>query len=161
MKKKGITKKLNQSISISRRADQSRRKLNSAPKRNNNNKTSDNFNVSVVAEEDEQIEEIADPKPKEIPYCDWLLVEKEMADCHRMRLDQRIADSQQMELELELELEAEMAYRHCMFEDQSPWKDEEFNDWEPNCLGLIAYVHLPGDPVFVLRKISSVAKAAA
>ncbi|KAK1557233.1 hypothetical protein Q3G72_020853 [Acer saccharum] len=38
-------------------------------------------------------EAIADPEPEEMPYCDWLLEEKEMADCHRMRLDQRIADS--------------------------------------------------------------------
>ncbi|KAK1578981.1 hypothetical protein Q3G72_034689 [Acer saccharum] len=71
-------------------------------------------------------------EPEEMPYCDWLLEEKEMADRHWMRLDQRIADSRQMELELELELEpepeAEMAHRHRLFEDQSPLKDEEINE---------------------------------
>ncbi|KAK1557570.1 hypothetical protein Q3G72_027233 [Acer saccharum] len=71
-------------------------------------------------------EAIADPEPEEMPYCDWLLEEKEMADRHQMSLDQRIAGSEMADL-----------------------------------LGLIAYVHLPGDPVFVLMKISSVAEAAA
>ncbi|KAK3189105.1 hypothetical protein Dsin_028666 [Dipteronia sinensis] len=55
------------------------------------------------------------------------------ADRHRMRLYQRIADCQRMEMEMDLKLEAQMAHRHRLFEDQSPLKDEEFNDWEPNC----------------------------
>ncbi|KAK1557348.1 hypothetical protein Q3G72_022905 [Acer saccharum] len=100
--------------------------------------------MSVVAEEDEQIdffnwppsssnvepEEIADPEPKEMPYCDWFLEEKD----HRMRLD----NSERMVMELTLEMEAEMADRRRMkleaeiadLEDQPPWKDEEPN-WSP------------------------------
>ncbi|KAI9198766.1 hypothetical protein LWI28_021811 [Acer negundo] len=62
-------------------------------------------------------EEIADPEPEKMPYCDWLLEEKEMADRHRMRLDQRTADSRRMELEPKLEPEAEIAHRHRLFED--------------------------------------------
>ncbi|KAK4857724.1 hypothetical protein QYF36_005164 [Acer negundo] len=62
-------------------------------------------------------EAIADPEPEKMPYCDWLLEEKEMADRHRMRLDQRTADSRRMELEPKLEPEAEIAHRHRLFED--------------------------------------------
>ncbi|TXG48377.1 hypothetical protein EZV62_027671 [Acer yangbiense] len=67
---------------------------------------------------DVEPEEIADPEPKEMPYCDWLLEEKD----HRMRLD----DSERMVMELTMEMEAEMAD----LEDQPPWKDEEPN-WSP------------------------------
>ncbi|KAK4858447.1 hypothetical protein QYF36_016513 [Acer negundo] len=58
-------------------------------------------------------EAIADPEPEKMPYCDWFLEEKEIADRHRMRLDQRTADSRRMELEPE----AEIAHRHRLFED--------------------------------------------
>ncbi|KAK1557189.1 hypothetical protein Q3G72_019783 [Acer saccharum] len=84
---------------------------------------------------DVEPEEIADPKPEEMPCCDWLLEEKD----HRMRLDQRIVYSERMVMELSLEMEAEMADRRrrmkleaemADLEDQPPWKDEEPN-WSP------------------------------